>query len=66
MKLLDVTWAVPVNILTVGCCGITFRRPSNYSRVRCPVCNTINLWHDVEPRGGVWTDPVMDNCVKGE
>jgi hypothetical protein len=63
MKLVDVTWGDPVNILTVECCGEQFRRPSNYSRVRCPRCNKIELWHRVQPTkpgSGFFDDPVME------
>lgn len=69
MILIDVIWADPVNVLVVECrpCGVQFRRPSNHSRVRCPACGLIELWHAVGPPApagaALWCDPVMASAI---
>jgi len=64
MILRDVAWAEPVNILVVECCGARFAWSSRISCVTCPLCGRRELWHDVEPKGGVWVQPVMENRVQ--
>jgi hypothetical protein len=44
--LMDIDWAVPVNILVVECqCGVTFAWPSRVSLAECASCHARELWH---------------------
>jgi hypothetical protein len=66
MKLLDVEWALPVNLLLVHCdCTLLFRWPADISVVRCPLCGRKELWHSVDPKPekGPWSLRVMENKV---
>ena len=62
MTLMDVMWALPVNVISVVCdCGHGFIHPTNYSLARCPRCGRAELWHSVDPapQSGPWSEPVM-------
>jgi hypothetical protein len=65
MRLVDVSWAQPVNRLVVRCdCAMEFIWPSNVSLAQCPVCRRAELWHSVDPRpeSGPWSEPVMERA----
>lgn len=64
MILRDALWATPIIILAIECdCGVRFAWPSNVSTAQCPNCGKQELWHDVDPKGGIWSGPVMENGV---
>lgn len=63
MILRDVVWSYTVNVLIVECCGGRFAWPSNISLVECPECGQRELWHEADPKGGIWDQPVMQNSV---
>jgi len=66
MLILDMRWALPVNVLTIQCdCKVILEHPSNYSVVVCPICGRKEMWHSVDPKPGQgpWSLPVMNSAI---
>jgi hypothetical protein len=66
MKLVDVMWSTPVNVISVVCdCSAGLIHPARISLVTCPYCGRQELWHAVDPKpaSGPWSERVMDNEI---
>ncbi len=61
MRVVCAFWDEPVNGIYLDCsCGATIEHPTRISLVQCPKCWIRVLWHDVEPRKGIWDFDVAE------